>query len=35
MLTREMEDLKSNLMTKTDELNEAIKNNSEVHEVEV
>ena len=30
MLTREMEDLKSILMIKTDELNEAIKNVSEV-----
>ena len=32
MLTREIEDLKSKLMTKTDELNEAtcIKSNSEV-----
>ena len=30
MLTREMEDLKSKLMTKTDELNGAIKSNSEV-----
>ena len=29
-LTREIEDLKSKLMTKTDELNEAIKRNSEV-----
>ena len=30
LLTREIEDLKSKLMTKTDELNEAIKRNSEV-----
>ena len=30
LLTREIEDLKSKLMTKTDELNEAIKSNSEV-----
>ena len=30
MLTREMEYLKSKLMIKTDELNEAIKNVSEV-----
>ena len=29
-LTREIEDWKSKLMTKTDELDEAIKNNSEV-----
>ena len=29
-LTREIEDLKSKLTTKTDELNEAIKRNSEV-----
>ena len=31
LLTREVKDLKSKLMTKTDELNEAIKSNSEVH----
>ena len=30
LLTREIEDLKSKLMTKTDELNEAIESNSEV-----
>ena len=30
LLTREIEDLKSKLMTKTDELNESIKRNSEV-----
>ena len=30
LLTREIEDLRSKLMTKTDELNEAIKRNSEV-----
>ena len=30
LLTREIEGLKSKLMTKTDELNEAIKSNSEV-----
>ena len=29
LLTREIEDLKSKLMTKTDELNEAIENNSD------
>ena len=31
LLTREIEDLKSKLMTKTDGLNEAIERNSEVH----
>ena len=30
LLTREIENLKSKLMTKTDELNEVIKRNSEV-----
>ena len=30
LLTREIEGLKSKIMTKTDELNEAIKSNSEV-----
>ena len=30
MLTTEIEDLKSKLMTKTDELNEAMNRNSEV-----
>ena len=30
LLTREIEDLKSKLMTKTDELNKAIERNSEV-----
>ena len=30
LLTREIEDLKSKLMTKTDDLNEAIKSDSEV-----
>ena len=30
LLTREIEDLKSKLMTRTDELNEAVKRNSEV-----
>ena len=39
LLTREIEDLKSKLKTKADELNEAIKRNSEVctctvHEIE-
>ena len=29
-LTKEIEDLRSEVMTKTDELNEAIKTNSEV-----
>ena len=36
LLTREIEDLKSKLMTKTDELNKASKRNSEVcilHEI--
>ena len=32
LLTREIVDLKTKLMTKTDELNEAIKRNSEVYE---
>ena len=38
LLTREIEDLKSKLMIKTDELNEAVENNSELctyYEVEV
>ena len=30
LFTREIEDLKSKLMIKTDELNEAVKNNSEL-----
>ena len=35
LLTREIEDLKSKLMIKTDELNEAFKNNSELRTYKV